>query len=85
MIYRRPLDARVEIDTTAKSVTVVFTIPAAGGEGDVTVFAQDVTNRLSVDDRRRLRDVLVGPTSRGDTTDGKAKRTTRTRSRARAE
>lgn len=58
MIFRTVLDTRLEIDTTARTAVLVFTVPAASGEGDVAVFTQDITNRLSADDRRRLRHLL---------------------------
>ena len=50
-----PLHAHLSVDTDPKTVSLVFTVPAADGEGDVAVLTQDVTARLTADDRRRLR------------------------------
>lgn len=58
MIVRVRLDPVLVIDTTAKTATLTLCVPAAAGEGDVTVFSQNVTNLLTADDRRRLRHLL---------------------------
>ena len=58
MKFSANLTARLDIDTTAKTAIVVLSIPAADGEGDVTVFSQDITAKLSADDRRKLRHLL---------------------------
>lgn len=59
-VLRFPASTSVEIDTAAKTVAVLVSIPAADGEGDVVVFRQNVTAQMSVEDRRRLRDALNG-------------------------
>lgn len=53
-----PLYARLDVDTQARTATVVLFVPAADGEGNVDVFEQDITGRLTADDRRRLRHLL---------------------------
>lgn len=53
-----PLTPHLAIDTVAKTAVLRFSVPAADGEGDVVVFSQDVTARLTADDRRRLRHLL---------------------------
>lgn len=58
MIVTIPLHPILVVDTVAKTATLTLQVPAADGEGDVTVFSQNVTAQLSVDDRRRLRHLL---------------------------
>ncbi len=58
MRFSVPLNARLDVDTEARTAAVVWAVPAAEGEGDVEVFRQDVTGRLTATDKRRLRHLL---------------------------
>lgn len=57
------LQAVAEIDTTAKTLSVLLTLPAADGEGDVVVSRQavDLTGPANADRRRKLRLALADP------------------------
>lgn len=52
-----PVTARLDVDTTTKAARLVWSVPAADGEGDVEVASQDLT-ALSQSDKRRLRHLL---------------------------
>jgi hypothetical protein len=64
MIVSVLLTARLSVDTAARTAHIVWTVPAAEGEGDVEVARQDVTSRLTAADRRRLRHLLDPPADR---------------------
>lgn len=64
MRFSVPLTARLDVDTTDRTVELAFSVPATDGEGDVTVFRQDVTSRLTADERRRLRHLLTAADDR---------------------
>ena len=57
-IFSVPLHQRLDIDTVAKTATVVLYVPAEDGQGDVDVFVKDVTTDLSAADRQRLKYLL---------------------------
>lgn len=56
MIFSTPLNARLVVDTVAKTAKIVWSVPATDGEGDVDLFTQALT--LTTADKRRLRHLL---------------------------
>jgi hypothetical protein len=68
MIRRFPLAAVLEVDTAAKTAALLLAIPADDGEGDVVVSRQDITAKLTTDDKRRLRGRFIAaePTEPAD-------------------
>lgn len=60
-VKRLPLHATIEVDTTAKTVTVVFQVAAADGEGDVDLhrIPIDLSGTANAEKRRKLRAVFA--------------------------
>lgn len=61
MQYSTTLGLRLDIDTTAKTVAVVFTVPADDGQGDVEILRHDVTSTLTAADKQKLRRLFTPP------------------------